>query len=82
MDFPCTTTHVLEEHADEVWFIAFSHNGNFLASASKDNTAIIWSLDVIEFTLGYLINVSDVDIDACAGGARARAVVPCMEPKR
>ncbi|TPX33339.1 hypothetical protein SmJEL517_g03751 [Synchytrium microbalum] len=44
-EFPCETTHVLQEHSDEVWFVAFSHNGLYLASASKDNTAIIWSLE-------------------------------------
>ncbi|KAJ3033834.1 hypothetical protein HDV00_005799 [Rhizophlyctis rosea] len=43
--FPSTTTHVLEEHSDEVWFISFSNNGLYLASASKDATAIIWSIE-------------------------------------
>ncbi|KAJ3093099.1 hypothetical protein HK102_009531 [Quaeritorhiza haematococci] len=42
--FPSVTTHILEEHADEVWFVAFSHDGEYLASASKDTTAIIWSV--------------------------------------
>ncbi|KNC96976.1 uncharacterized protein SPPG_09504 [Spizellomyces punctatus DAOM BR117] len=42
--FPCITTHIFEEHADEVWFLAFSHDGNYLASASKDMTAVIWSV--------------------------------------
>ncbi|KAI9101155.1 WD40-repeat-containing domain protein [Phlyctochytrium arcticum] len=42
--FPCITTHIFEEHADEVWFLSFSHDGNYLASASKDMTAAIWSV--------------------------------------
>ena len=38
---------VFEDHADEVWFVAFSNNGKYLASASKDSNAIIWDVDVI-----------------------------------
>ncbi|KAH6583152.1 hypothetical protein BASA60_001622 [Batrachochytrium salamandrivorans] len=40
--FPITTTHILEEHTDEVWFLAYSPDGTMLASASKDARAIIW----------------------------------------
>ncbi|CAN6824849.1 unnamed protein product [Brassica oleracea var. botrytis] len=29
-------------HNDEVWFLEFSHNGKYLASSSKDKSAIIW----------------------------------------
>lgn len=45
-DFPQTTTTILEVHTDEVWNIAWSHDGNYLASASKDKSAIIWRRDV------------------------------------
>jgi WD40 repeat protein len=38
------TKHILEHHSDEVWFVQFSHDGNLLATASKDRTAIIWDL--------------------------------------
>lgn len=34
----------LPGHNDEVWFVQFSHRGEFLASASKDATVIIWNL--------------------------------------
>lgn len=43
-DFPRITTHTLDEHNDEVWYLAFAHHGLHLASASKDGTAIIWSV--------------------------------------
>lgn len=31
-------------HLDEVWYCAISNDGEYLASASKDNTVVIWSL--------------------------------------
>ncbi|XP_027344358.1 WD repeat-containing protein 26 homolog [Abrus precatorius] len=43
---PSRTLQVLEAHDDEVWYVQFSHNGKYLASASKDRSAIIWEVDV------------------------------------
>ncbi|CAL0317516.1 unnamed protein product [Lupinus luteus] len=43
---PSRTFQILEEHDDEVWFVQFSHNGKYLASASNDRSAIIWEVDV------------------------------------
>eukprot|EP01018_Ginkgo_biloba_P030190 Gb_04425 [translate_table: standard] len=41
---PTTTVQILQSHTDEVWFLQFSNNGKYLASASKDSTAIIWEI--------------------------------------
>ncbi|KAF9484688.1 WD40 repeat-like protein [Pholiota conissans] len=41
-DFPTITTTILEVHSDEVWNIEWSHDGAYLASGSKDKSAIIW----------------------------------------
>ncbi|KAF5315776.1 hypothetical protein D9611_004875 [Ephemerocybe angulata] len=41
-EFPTTTTTILEIHRDEVWNIEWSHDGQYLATASKDKSAIIW----------------------------------------
>ncbi|KAK7316673.1 hypothetical protein RJT34_00308 [Clitoria ternatea] len=43
---PSRTSQILEAHDDEVWYVQFSHNGKYLASASKDRSAIIWEVDV------------------------------------
>ncbi|XP_055339198.1 WD repeat-containing protein 26-like [Paramacrobiotus metropolitanus] len=44
--FPCETSQILHDHRDEVWFCRFSHNGRKLATASKDNSVIIWDVDL------------------------------------
>lgn len=42
--FPAYSFAVLREHTDEVWRLAWSHSGEFLATAGKDKTVIIWSV--------------------------------------
>ncbi|KAF8268877.1 WD40-repeat-containing domain protein [Lactarius quietus] len=42
--FPRITTAILQVHTDEVWDLEWSHNGKFLASASRDKSIIIWSV--------------------------------------
>ncbi|KAF9030807.1 WD40 repeat-like protein [Hymenopellis radicata] len=42
--FPRVTTTILKGHKDEVWHIEWSHDGAYLASASKDKAAIIWKI--------------------------------------
>lgn len=44
--FPRLTTNILDVHTDEVWNLEWSHDGVYLATASKDKTAIIWRLGV------------------------------------
>lgn len=39
---PTEPSQVLEEHSSEVWCIAFSLDGRWAASASKDGTALLW----------------------------------------
>ncbi|XP_059633289.1 WD repeat-containing protein 26 homolog [Cornus florida] len=54
---PSQTLQVLEAHKDEVWFLQFSHSGNFLASSSKDKSAVIWEVkDNGEVLLKHALN--------------------------
>ncbi|XP_022758560.1 WD repeat-containing protein 26 isoform X2 [Durio zibethinus] len=41
---PTETVQILTEHSNEVWFVQFSNNGDYLASSSSDCTAIIWEV--------------------------------------
>ncbi|XP_077220780.1 WD repeat-containing protein 26 homolog [Tasmannia lanceolata] len=42
---PSRTLQVLQAHLDEVWFLQFSNNGQYLASSSNDRSAIIWEVN-------------------------------------
>ncbi|CAM8948508.1 unnamed protein product [Rhodiola kirilowii] len=42
---PSHTLQILKDHDDEVWCLQFSHNGKYLASSSKDLSAIIWQVN-------------------------------------
>ena len=55
--FPRITTAILEVHTDEVWNLQWSHNGSYLATASKDKSAVVWRIDVSCFTFGHTRDV-------------------------
>lgn len=57
---------ILEDHKDEVWFLNFSHDGRYLASSSKDCTAIIWEVCLLIF-VGQTCDV-DVACRWCSSG--------------
>jgi len=55
---PTVTKNILEKHTDEVWYIKFSYNGKYLASASKDNTIILWDvLSPVYYLIQFLVNI-------------------------
>ena len=54
--FPRVTTTILQVHTDEVWNIEWSHGGFYLASASRDKSAIIWRTAVRIIYLSIFIS--------------------------
>ncbi|KAL5225735.1 hypothetical protein ABZP36_012374 [Zizania latifolia] len=42
---PSECSQILCDHKNEVWFVRFSNDGNYLASSSSDSTAIIWKVE-------------------------------------
>ncbi|KAL4030375.1 hypothetical protein IC575_008611 [Cucumis melo] len=53
---PTETIQVLTEHKNEVWFVQFSNNGEYLASSSSDCSAIIWKvLEDGKLTLRHIL---------------------------
>ena len=42
---PFVESQVLKEHTDEVIHVSFSHDGQLLASSSKDGSVILWHID-------------------------------------
>lgn len=51
---PNRTVQVLRGHSDEVWYVSFSHNGKYLASASKVGNVLFASM--------YLLHLYNVAI--------------------
>lgn len=41
---PTELAQVLETHTDEVWAVQFSPDGRWMATASKDGSAVLWSV--------------------------------------
>ncbi|ONK61399.1 uncharacterized protein A4U43_C08F29500 [Asparagus officinalis] len=53
---PSRTIQVLQSHKNEVWYLQFSNTGKYLASSSKDKSAIIWEVHENEkLTLKHML---------------------------
>ncbi|XWS31349.1 hypothetical protein CRYUN_Cryun23aG0068800 [Craigia yunnanensis] len=50
------TETILTDHSNEVWFVQFSNNGEYLDSSSSDCTAIIWKvMDNDKLTMKHML---------------------------
>jgi WD repeat-containing protein 26 len=79
-NFPRVTTHVLDEHKDEVWFVCFSHDGKYLASASKDSNIIIW--DTALWTPVFVLTGHDESVSFLAWSKNDTMLVSCSNDKK
>lgn len=50
---PLNTIQVLCGHVDEIWHVAYSNDGKYLASISKDKSCIIWNMETFECMLTF-----------------------------
>lgn len=64
--FPRVTTMILQQHIDEVWNIEWSHDGVYLASASKDRTAVIWRVDHNNSTVVHVLRDHPHEVNCLA----------------
>lgn len=66
---------ILCGHNNEVWFVRFSNNGDYLASSSSDCTAIIWKVwfDTPKYqaenVMWFIVWVNDITTLPCYPGA-------------
>eukprot|EP00735_Rhodelphis_limneticus_P012679 TRINITY_DN5999_c0_g1::TRINITY_DN5999_c0_g1_i1::g.9861::m.9861 TRINITY_DN5999_c0_g1::TRINITY_DN5999_c0_g1_i1::g.9861 ORF type:complete len:649 (+),score=76.14,sp/Q28D01/WDR26_XENTR/37.95/1e-119,WD40/PF00400.27/1.1e-09,WD40/PF00400.27/1.1e-09,WD40/PF00400.27/6.2e-07,WD40/PF00400.27/2.2e+02,WD40/PF00400.27/5e+03,WD40/PF00400.27/1.7,WD40/PF00400.27/1.4e-11,eIF2A/PF08662.6/0.015,eIF2A/PF08662.6/1.4e+02,CLTH/PF10607.4/0.017 TRINITY_DN5999_c0_g1_i1:3-1949(+) len=78
---PRKTTHVLEEHSDEVWYIQFSHDGTRLASASKDCSVIVWDVTSPEITVKFTLTLHNKPLSFLAWSHDDKYLVTCGNDK-
>ncbi|VVB17908.1 unnamed protein product [Arabis nemorensis] len=77
---PSETVQILEEHIDEVWFLKFSHNGRYLASSSKDKSAIIWEINAEgKFSLKHKLEGHQNPVVEVLWSPDDRQVITCGE---
>ncbi|TIA86772.1 hypothetical protein E3P99_03577 [Wallemia hederae] len=48
--FPNFNSLTVKAHTDEIWHCCFSHNGKYLATASRDKSIALWEIDSLQQT--------------------------------
>ncbi|KAJ1026768.1 hypothetical protein NDA16_002065 [Ustilago loliicola] len=57
--FPSSVARTIQDHHDEVWCLRFSNDGNKLATAGRDKTILIWSVQDDYKLLQKFVPLSD-----------------------
>ncbi|KAI5016350.1 hypothetical protein ZWY2020_006201 [Hordeum vulgare] len=75
---PSDCTQILCAHKNEVWFVRFSNDGNYLASSSSDCTAIIWKVEEDDtLTKKYCLEGHKSPISFVAWSPNDRMLLTC-----
>ncbi|KAJ1388005.1 WD40/YVTN repeat-like-containing domain superfamily [Sesbania bispinosa] len=74
---PSRTLQILESHDDEVWFVQFSHNGKYLASASNDRTAIIWEVGINGLSVKHRLSGHQKPISSVSWSPNDQELLTC-----
>ncbi|KAL1550098.1 WD repeat-containing protein WDS [Salvia divinorum] len=76
--FPTETTQILTNHQHEVWSVQFSNNGEYLASSSRDCTAIIWKVqDDNRVTLRFVLRSHEKPVSFVAWSPDNTMLLTC-----
>ncbi|CAI8586748.1 unnamed protein product [Vicia faba] len=74
---PSKTVQILEKHDGEVWFVQFSHNGKYLASASNDQTTIIWEVGVNGLSIKHRLSGHQKPIHSVSWSPNDEELLTC-----
>ncbi|GMH02541.1 hypothetical protein Nepgr_004380 [Nepenthes gracilis] len=75
---PTQTVQILFDHKNEVWFVQFSNNGEYLASSSSDCTAIIWKvLEDGKFTVKHTLSSHQKPVSFVAWSPDDKMLLTC-----
>lgn len=77
--FPTRTTHVLRGHEDQVWVMAFSHNGRFLATGGKDKMVIVWSITSEQCEKVKVLGPHSAEVTCLAWSPDDRTLLACAD---
>lgn len=79
-DFPTKTWMILEEHAGEVYCVAFSPDGKWLATAGEDRLCIIY--DAVNFRVVQKLQQHDAAITYVAWSPDSKKILTAAEEPR
>ncbi|KAI9852000.1 MAG: hypothetical protein M1838_002123 [Thelocarpon superellum] len=78
--FPQRTVLELDRHADEVWFLEFSHDGSLLATTGRDRKVIIY--DVASFEVLHTLYEHEDGVTYVAWSPDDTKLVSCSQDRR